>query len=566
MFGKGYNQWVSVGKQLKVIVALAICATIIVLLAPKLELAKAETITVPDDFATIQAAMDAANPGDTVFVKAGWYNETITVNRTIALVGENRESVIVDGNGARTVLCVTASGVSICNLTVTGGSPSVLDACGIRVNSSDGILLGNAICGNNWGICFESAHCTAVSSNLLFNNSYGLYSTLSNNLRIERNEISNCSTGVYLSGANYGNVELNTITDCAGSAVLCRDGYECTFTSNILQNDGFGFWLDPTSYSLVANNSILSCRSVGIRMHGYSVSDIFVNNTLVGNGEGFFFHDTARSVISRNLLYENDRAFALYGGSSIGDMRLEFSYNDVVNNTMGVWLTKLQDSSRFSRNNFINNSIHVTSEDPPLVPSIIRWNDTYPNCGNYWSNYSGTDQLGGMAQNETGSDGIGDAPHAVNGKNIDHYPLMAPIKAFDAGTWNNVPYAVEIVSNSTISDFHFDPEEGASFRYSATGEGDTAGFCRVAVPKDLLWTDDGWKIRVDTQSVADFRLYEDANRTYLHFTYTHSSVTVQIEGTYVIPEFSLPALLTALMGPLLLASLARRKARGKESR
>jgi hypothetical protein len=67
----------------------------------------------------------------TVFVKASWYDEKITVNRTIALVGENRGSVIVDGNGARTVLCVTASGVSICNLAVTEGSLGVLDACGI---------------------------------------------------------------------------------------------------------------------------------------------------------------------------------------------------------------------------------------------------------------------------------------------------------------------------------------------------------------------------------------------------------------------------------------------------
>jgi len=37
--------------------------------------AGAATITVPDDYPTIQAAIDAASEGDTVFVLAGVYRE-----------------------------------------------------------------------------------------------------------------------------------------------------------------------------------------------------------------------------------------------------------------------------------------------------------------------------------------------------------------------------------------------------------------------------------------------------------------------------------------------------------
>ncbi|MEM2780809.1 MAG: hypothetical protein QW791_08105 [Candidatus Bathyarchaeia archaeon] len=40
---------------------------------------------------------------------------------------------------------------------------------------------------------------------------------------------------------------------------------------------------------------------------------------------------------------------------------------------------------------------------------------------------------------------------------------MAPFTAFNAGIWDNVSYTVEVVSNSTVSDFYFNPSEEVSF-------------------------------------------------------------------------------------------------------
>jgi pectin methylesterase-like acyl-CoA thioesterase len=46
------------------------------------------TITVPDDYPTIQEAINAANPEDTIYVRAGAYVENVIVNKTVFIIGE----------------------------------------------------------------------------------------------------------------------------------------------------------------------------------------------------------------------------------------------------------------------------------------------------------------------------------------------------------------------------------------------------------------------------------------------------------------------------------------------
>ncbi len=78
------------------------------------------TLAVPADFPTIQAAVDAAEPGDLVMIAAGEYREAVTVRTpSIVVRGADRDTVILDGGDElENGFLVAADNVAVENLTV----------------------------------------------------------------------------------------------------------------------------------------------------------------------------------------------------------------------------------------------------------------------------------------------------------------------------------------------------------------------------------------------------------------------------------------------------------------
>jgi nitrous oxidase accessory protein NosD len=109
--------------------------------------ASAATIVVPDQFATIQEAINNANDGDTIFVRNGTYGEDLVVNKSVSLLGENKLGTII--SGARlpeeVVLDInaSASNILISNFTIRSGY------VGISVTYGSNIVITNNIIDDN---------------------------------------------------------------------------------------------------------------------------------------------------------------------------------------------------------------------------------------------------------------------------------------------------------------------------------------------------------------------------------------------------------------------------------
>ena len=79
------------------------------------------TIYVPDDYALIQDAVDAASPGDTIIVREGTYEENIEVYKSLTIRSENGpDSTIVLSESGDNVFFVTANYVNISGFTING--------------------------------------------------------------------------------------------------------------------------------------------------------------------------------------------------------------------------------------------------------------------------------------------------------------------------------------------------------------------------------------------------------------------------------------------------------------
>jgi len=370
-------------------------------LAFKIQPVKAEsgTIIVPDNYSTIQGAINAASPSDTIIVRDGTYTENIFVYKD--------HLTIKSENGAEKTIVQAAN-----------PNDHVFEVWGHYVNISQFTVQG-ATGANKVGILVTENHCD-ISNNILLNNYFGIYLSVSSHNMLSNNVVLNNRFGIWLGRSSYSTLASNTLSDndynFGVTGALLSDFTQEIDTSNTVNGKPIQYLINRQDLTIdsswdVGFLGLVNCTNM-------TVKDLVLAN----NGEAMLLAYSTNSTIKNVNAMNNFHGVVLYysHNNTITGISVKSSY------TYGVALVGCSNNIIYL-NSFIDNADSVYSEassnfwNSPEKITYTYNGKTYTNyLGNYWSDYTGSDIDG---------DGIGDAPYSIDGDK-DNYPLMEPFENY----------------------------------------------------------------------------------------------------------------------------------------
>ena len=295
-----------------VVLALLCCALVTgAMIIVKKNASAATTHIVDDDLAcpgatfnSIQSAVTAAAPGDTIQVCAGTYTETVTVNKTLTLLGAQSgvdartraaapgaESVV---NGAGGGFIITASNVVINGFTIEDAAGS-----GVQLSGSiEGVqVLYNIIRDNTFGLYFNNDGFQEIVRFNLFdsNNGAGAHS----------------GTGIYADTTSLISsvlIDSNKFTGHNAAAVFLEGSQlGITISNNQLINDSSIRLLRVTGPTINGNTITGSNGDAIWFLYGDDGGKIFCNTITNSAGSALRLGNPGSSLtVSTNLKYNDN--------------------------------------------------------------------------------------------------------------------------------------------------------------------------------------------------------------------------------------------------------------------
>jgi len=400
-----------------------------------------DAIGVPQDYPTIQQAIEAAEPNDQIIVTPGFYQENLDfLGKNLTLRSVNPfdpccvADTIIDGNEASNCIIIhsgedkrtTIAGFTIQNGYANledrwyGGGIFVADDCGATIIYNR--ILNNRADRYGGGIDTRHYSDTVIEHNTITNNycgnmGAGIHVGANATVRIAHNYIADNETayarqggGIYI--YNWSDVEIVDNEICrnwssSGGGIYAWKGVGLIARNHIWGNYathiGGAIGLHPSegepfSIMTVVNNVIEgNVTGPGGRGGGVFLSQgnsIVVNNTIVGNtadansGAGVAFEAGAYADLRNNIIANNTGGFGIHVKYySYLPVDPDITSNDLWNNQAGNYGGVNHGGGPVDRTGLDGN----ISADPCFV-ATGRWsdnntpsdpNDDYWICGDY---------------------------------------------------------------------------------------------------------------------------------------------------------------------------------------
>lgn len=426
-------------------------------------------LKVPDDYPTIQAAVDAASVGDVIRVAPGIYFENVHIpegKNDLSLLGANRETTIIDGNMSGLTVWIDALNVELSGFTIQNGDQEGIwiqqlskygESCGCKIH--DNILRNNKVA------ITLNAIGTIVERNVITDNLRGINVFYFEN-KILDNNITNNLHDLYL--REGGNHIINN--DIIGKLIISEshknvlrnneiqtmyvsgqddlsDYIQDIDTSNTMKGKPIYYIINQTKLLVDANTypdagylAFVNSDNILLRdlepinywlFLAYSTDCIINNSTFQDEDRvifeyskrntvekcvflnlevGLYLHHSTENRINKNAFYNCKNGINFYYSDDN-----EVINNTISNNKFGAFFSE-GSGNVIIGNNFINNTSNIGARWVETEVRVQYWDDGFDR-GNYWSDYTGDDLDG---------DGVGDTPYIIDEENRDSHPMMNP--------------------------------------------------------------------------------------------------------------------------------------------
>jgi nitrous oxidase accessory protein len=349
----------------------------LILMLPGQRVSATQIIVAKDgDVTSVQAGIDQAQPGDTVFVKEGRYIEyDIRVNKRITLLGE--DNAIIDGGEQGFVVVVEADDAIIKNIEVHNSKAGFMDDyAGIVVEGANDVRIENVRLVNNFfGIYLAKSQGTVLKDNHITasyqretNSGNGIHLWYTKDVEIKDNYVYGHRDGLYFEFVDGATISGNISEGNIRYGIHFMYSDNCQYEDNTFRDNGGGVAVMYTSNVEIINNRFAD--NWGSAAYGMLLKEInrsvIRGNTFENNSVGLYMEASSRNEVIGNKFSQNGWAIQLMANST---------------------------DNLFNKNNFIANSFEVSTN------SRQNFNEFK---GNYWSQYGGYD---------LNRDGIGDVPH-----------------------------------------------------------------------------------------------------------------------------------------------------------
>ncbi|HEC94349.1 MAG TPA: hypothetical protein ENI45_00095 [Thermoplasmatales archaeon] len=242
----------------------------------------------PEDYTSIQDAINNASPGDIIYVYNGTYRENIIIDRSIELLGESKSGTVIDARNISYGASIRSSNVRLKGFTITNGSSESGGMVIIYEKKEKRIryisIEDCAITGNKgYGVKIVGKFQKPKGANRASVPS------------IDGVIVSHCKItvngggGVYSKSANIERITYCNISGNDGDGIHIEQSPVTIIMENlVMNNNGHGLFLkgDPAAWLgifFVQENHIAENDETGLTLETYVFTGFVSRNNFIGN-------------------------------------------------------------------------------------------------------------------------------------------------------------------------------------------------------------------------------------------------------------------------------------------